>query len=83
MSMITKQKYIGVCVQDLLKIYIMIIISVLEYCAVAFHSSLTVEQATEIEDPQHVPKEKAILVTLKHCKYMTYRYFMTLQNYSL
>jgi hypothetical protein len=52
MSMITKLKYVGVCVQDLLEIYILFIRSVLEYCAVAFHSSLTVEQATDIERVQ-------------------------------
>ena len=49
MSMLTKLKYVGGCVEDLLEIYILFIRSLTEYCAVAFHSSLTVEQATDIE----------------------------------
>ena len=44
-----------VCVQDLLERYTQFIQSVLENCEVAFPSSLTVEQATEIEDPRHLP----------------------------
>jgi hypothetical protein len=38
LSMITKLKYVGVSVDDLLDIYILFIRSVTEYCAVAFHS---------------------------------------------
>ena len=52
MSMLTKLKYVGVSIDDLVEIYILFIRSVLEYCAVAFHSSLTVEQATDIERVQ-------------------------------
>ena len=43
MSMLTKLKYVGVSIEDLVEIYILFIRSVLEYCAVAFHSSLTVK----------------------------------------
>ena len=49
MSMLTKLKYVGVSMEDLIEIYILFIRSITEYCAVAFHSSLTVAQATDIE----------------------------------
>ena len=48
-SMLTKLRYVGVSTEDLIEIYILFIRSVTEYCAVAFHSSLTVAQATDIE----------------------------------
>ena len=51
-SMLTKLKYVGVSEEDLIEIFVLFIRSVLEYCAVAFHSSLTVEQATDIERVQ-------------------------------
>ena len=49
MSMLTKLRYVGVSTEDLIEIYVLFIRSVTEYCAVAFHSSLTVAQATDIE----------------------------------
>ena len=49
LSMITKLKYVGVGTDDLITIYILFIRSVTEYCAVAFHSSLTVEQSEKLE----------------------------------
>ena len=49
MSMITKLKYVGVKIEDLLDIYVKYIRSLTEYCSVAFHSSLTVEQSNKIE----------------------------------
>ena len=39
----------GVGIEDLLEIYILYKRSLTEYCATAFHSSLTQEQSTEIE----------------------------------
>ena len=48
-SMLTKLKYVGVSTEDLIDVYTLFIRSVTEYCAVAFHSTLTVEQATDIE----------------------------------
>ena len=48
-SMITKLKYVGVEVQDLIEIYILFIRSVTEYCAVAFHSTLTMEESHKLE----------------------------------
>ena len=50
--MITKLKYVGVKIEDLLDIYILFIRSVTEYCAVVFHSSLTKEQSDKIEKIQ-------------------------------
>ena len=49
LSMITKLKYVGVSKDDLIDIYILFIRSVAEYCAVSFHSSLTVEQSGKLE----------------------------------
>ena len=47
--MITKLKYVGVSQQDLLDIYILFIRSVVEYCSVSFHSSLTQDQTNKLE----------------------------------
>ena len=47
--MLTKLKYVGVPTEDLIEIYTLFIRSITEYCAVAFHSSLTVAQCTDIE----------------------------------
>ena len=49
MSMLTKLKYVGVQKDDLIDIYVLYIRSIAEYCSVAFHSSLTVEQSNQIE----------------------------------
>ena len=49
MSMLTKLKYVGTSIEDLTDIYILFIRSITEYCAVAFHSGLTVSQNTDIE----------------------------------
>ena len=47
--MLTKLKYVGVRIEDIIDIYILFIRSVVEYCSIAFHSSLTQEQASDIE----------------------------------
>ena len=49
LGMLTKLKYVGVPTEDLLDIYILFIRSVTEYCAVVFHSSLTLRQSQKIE----------------------------------
>ena len=54
MSMLTKLKYAGVSRDDLLDVYKLFIRSIAEYCAVVFHSSLTVSQATDLERIQKV-----------------------------
>ena len=52
LSIITKLKYVGVRFEDLLDIYTLFIRSVTEYCAVAFHSRLTLEQSDKLESIQ-------------------------------
>ena len=48
-SMLSKLKYVGVSIEDLVDIYILFIRSTTEYCSVAFHSSLSVDQTTDLE----------------------------------
>ena len=45
-------KYAGVSLEDLVEIYILFIRSLTEYCAVAFHSSLTEEDNRKLEQIQ-------------------------------
>merc|ERR1712081_17088 len=47
--MLTKLKYVGTKTEDLIDIYILYIRSLVEYCSVAFHSSLTQEQEQKLE----------------------------------
>ena len=49
LSLLTKLKYVGVGIDDLINIYILFIRSCTEYCSVVFHSSLTVQQSTDLE----------------------------------
>ena len=49
LQMLTKLKYVGVQTEDLLDIYVLYIRSIAEYCSVAFHSSLTIEQSEKLE----------------------------------
>ena len=49
LSMITRLKYVGVKIEDLIDIYILFIRSVTEYCSVVFHSRLTQEQSDKLE----------------------------------
>ena len=44
-----KLKYVGVSTEDLPHFYILFIRSVVEYCAVVFHSSVTQKQSEELE----------------------------------
>ena len=52
LGMITKLKYVGVAIEDLLDIYVLYIRSVLEYCAVVWHSGLTQDQINSLERVQ-------------------------------
>ena len=52
LSLITKLKYVGVNTDDLIEIYILFIRSIVEYCSVVYHSSLTVEQTNKLEKIQ-------------------------------
>ena len=47
--MITKLKYAGVSLDDLIEMYSLFIRSTAEYCSVVFHSSLTVEQTDKLK----------------------------------
>ena len=48
-SLLTKLKYAGVSIEDLIEIYILFIRSIVEYCCVLYHSSLTVKQSNKLE----------------------------------
>ena len=49
MQLVTKLKYVGVATEDLIEVYVLYIRSLAEYCSVAFHSSLTIEQNNKLE----------------------------------
>ena len=51
-SMITKLKYVGVPIPDLINIFSLFVRSLLEYCSVRWHSTLTQEQSDDIERVQ-------------------------------
>ena len=51
-TMLTKLKYVGVDTIDLIHIYILYIRSVVEYCSVVWHSTLTKQQNQNIENIQ-------------------------------
>ena len=63
LSMITKLKYAGVSKEDLIEVYVLFIRSIAEYCSVAFHSSLTIENSEKLEQIQKVCL-KVILVEM-------------------
>ena len=52
MTMITKLKYVGIPLEDLIEIYTLYVRSALEYCSVVWHSTLTKEQEADIERVQ-------------------------------
>jgi hypothetical protein len=54
MSMLTKLKYAGVPRDDLLDVYKLFIRSLMEYCAVVWHSRLTLEQSDKLERVQKI-----------------------------
>ena len=51
-SILCKLKYVGICIEDLLTIYMLFIRSVTEYCSVVFHSGLTEAQTNKLESIQ-------------------------------
>ena len=53
-GMLTKLKYAGVSIEDLLLLYKLHVRSSLEYCSVSFHSSLSSRQAAMLERCQSV-----------------------------
>ena len=54
LSMITKLKYAGVSFEDLINIYVLFVRSIAEYCSVAFHSSMTIEDSNKLEQIQKI-----------------------------
>ena len=48
MGILTKLKYVGVATEDLFDIYTLQIRSILEYCAVVWHSRLNSDQITSL-----------------------------------
>ena len=54
LGMITKLKYVGVGMEDLIDIFKLFIRSVSEYCSVLFHSRLTVEDSDKLERIQKI-----------------------------
>ena len=51
-TMLTKLKYVGTPQTDLIDVYILYIRSILEYCSVVWHSTLTAQQCSDIENVQ-------------------------------
>ena len=47
-GMLTKLKYVGFCIEDLIEIYCLFIRSTAEYCSAVFASSLTVEEERKL-----------------------------------
>ena len=54
LSMITKLKYVGVPIDDLIDVYTLYIRSIVEYCSVAFHSRLTTADSDKLERIQKI-----------------------------
>ena len=52
LSILCKLKYAGICMEDLITIYVLFICSIAEYCSVAFHTSLTEAQSDKLESIQ-------------------------------
>ena len=75
MSMLTKLKYVGVSLEDLIEIYVLFVRSILEYCAVVWHSSLTVELVNTLERVQ-----KVCLRVILGEKYVSYSTALELCN---
>ena len=65
--MITKLKYVGVTIEDLIELYILMIRSITEYCSTVFHSSLTQKLSNKIEAIQ-----KASLRVILGVMYVNY-----------
>ena len=53
-NMLSKLKYVGASIEDLINLYMLFIRSTTEYCSTAFHTSLTTEQSRKLENIQKV-----------------------------
>ena len=67
-SMLSKLRYVGVKIEDLLELYVLFIRSRTEYCSVVFHSTLTQEQSRKIENIQ-----RTCLKIILQEQYLDYR----------
>ena len=67
MTMLTKLKYVGTPTKDLVEVYILYIRSILEYCAVVWHSTLTSDQVRSLENVQ-----KLCLKVIAGSNYVSY-----------
>ena len=67
LPMLSKLKYVGTKTEDLLDIYRLYVRSILEYCAVVYHSGLTQEQSHQLETVQRVA-----LATILADNYVSY-----------
>ena len=52
--MLTKLKFVGVQIEDLIELYCLFIRSLTEYCSTAFHSSLSNKLSNKLENIQKV-----------------------------
>ena len=75
MTMLTKLKYVGVNQEDLINIYVLYIRSLLEYCSVVWHSTITQEQSNNIEGVQ-----KLCLKVILGSKYENYEQALNVSN---
>jgi hypothetical protein len=53
-SMLTKLKYVGVSIDDLIEVYVLFIRSLVEYCSVLWHSRLTQELVYDLQRVQKI-----------------------------
>ena len=67
MTMISKLKYVGIPINDLVTIYVLYVRSVLEYCSVLWHSTLTLSQSESIERVQKTSLK--IILGQNYCGY--------------
>ena len=67
MTMLTKLRYAGVPTEDLLTVYILYVRSLLEYCSVVWHSTLTIEQSNNLESVQKLCLK--IILGSEYCGY--------------
>lgn len=67
LTMLTKLRYVGVPREDLIHIYILYVRSLLEYCSVVWHSTLTAEQGNNLERVQKLCLK--IILGEEYCGY--------------
>ena len=66
-KMLSKLKYVGTSIEDLVELYCLLIRSITEYCSAVFHSSLTIRLSNKIEAIQ-----KTCLIVILGVMYVDY-----------